>query len=327
MIPNIECGIYQHYKGKFYLVLGLAHDANNEGRMVVVYVPLYMAEGPRLAVRDVDEFLSDVQIAENEWKPRFSYLGPTGWADTDAEIRAASQKTESSAPHENQENLRSKPISQSDPHKEDWVETPYDSMEDFLNRPAFEELRVFWQLRDPENWRVRMLQTFRMWAHKRDERGRAELAAVRKIEKSGTMDFEGDACPDCGAELLQATGDKMYFCESRPQHVFSQTDLEELARKIEKSGKGESHLSSVVEDTDENPQEKSTGGTPTAPQAQSEGSMPPNTPGPVRGTRESPTYIMSIQSDDSAKPLEAGRRIGEALADYRRRTGRRNPLL
>ena len=54
--PIIAAGVYEHYKGGRYLVMGLAHDSNHEGRVAVVYVPLYDAPGPRMAIRDEADF-------------------------------------------------------------------------------------------------------------------------------------------------------------------------------------------------------------------------------------------------------------------------------
>ena len=60
MIPDVRAGVYRHYKAeRYYLVLGLGHDANDDDRTVVVYVPLYVSPdepGPRLAVRTVEDF-------------------------------------------------------------------------------------------------------------------------------------------------------------------------------------------------------------------------------------------------------------------------------
>lgn len=65
--PDVPAGVYRHYKAdRHYLVLGRGHDANDEARTVVVYVPLYVdaAEpGPRLAVRTVEDFLAWVDPA------------------------------------------------------------------------------------------------------------------------------------------------------------------------------------------------------------------------------------------------------------------------
>ncbi len=68
-------GVYQHYKGPLYQVLGVAHDANDSERIVVVYIGLELNPdhtGPRLAVRTVEDF-----DAEVDGVPRFTYLGDT----------------------------------------------------------------------------------------------------------------------------------------------------------------------------------------------------------------------------------------------------------
>lgn len=110
---DVKHGIYRHYKGRFYQVFGVAHDANydefhsaswdqpdplfDDGRTVVVYIGLELDEahlGPRLAVRTLSDFLGWVHpdgrtkegpittvmggddLREEGWKPRFEYLGP-----------------------------------------------------------------------------------------------------------------------------------------------------------------------------------------------------------------------------------------------------------
>lgn len=55
---DVTPGTYQHWKGPEYLVLGLAHDANDDARTAVVYVPLYPVDGPPFAVRTVEDFLA-----------------------------------------------------------------------------------------------------------------------------------------------------------------------------------------------------------------------------------------------------------------------------
>lgn len=114
-------GIYRHYKGPLYLVLGLAHDANAETlwtldargelecrgeRTVVVYVPLQLDgahTGPRMAVRTLEDFIADVRAdgstCEHEpslnhrlCKPRFEYLGPELTAEMTAAPRTQEEK-------------------------------------------------------------------------------------------------------------------------------------------------------------------------------------------------------------------------------------------
>ena len=71
-LPELQAGVWRHWKGQDYLVLGLGHDADVEGRTVVVYVPLYDVPGPRLAVRTVEGFLEEVSSGVR----RFTYRGP-----------------------------------------------------------------------------------------------------------------------------------------------------------------------------------------------------------------------------------------------------------
>jgi hypothetical protein len=83
--PELTAGVYQHYKGPHYLVLGLAHDANDESRVCVVYVCISeMKPGAALAVRTVDDFLESVMVRtesdaggiQTRIVPRFRYVGP-----------------------------------------------------------------------------------------------------------------------------------------------------------------------------------------------------------------------------------------------------------
>ena len=86
LYPEFKAGIYQHYKGPHYLVLGLAHDANQEDRTAVVYIGLETDRkkvGPRLAVRTYDNFYEHIDPSTGatvephspESVPRFRYLG------------------------------------------------------------------------------------------------------------------------------------------------------------------------------------------------------------------------------------------------------------
>lgn len=97
--PELRMGIYRHYKGALYQVLGLAHDANANGiygafengeRIVVVYIALQLDAkhlGPRLAVRTLADFTalvgdggvverSQVMLIDEPVTERFTYLGP-----------------------------------------------------------------------------------------------------------------------------------------------------------------------------------------------------------------------------------------------------------
>jgi hypothetical protein len=77
---TIEPGTYQHWKGPQYLVLGLGHDANDQHRTCVVYLPLYPVHGPPFAVRTVEDFTAWVDpetgatTAPGLGVPRFARL-------------------------------------------------------------------------------------------------------------------------------------------------------------------------------------------------------------------------------------------------------------
>lgn len=84
-------GIYRHYKGHLYLLLGQGQDANVEGRTVVVYVGLDLdgaKNGYRICVRTLQDFtqllnpatgesLDDKPDYTGELVERFVYVGPT----------------------------------------------------------------------------------------------------------------------------------------------------------------------------------------------------------------------------------------------------------
>lgn len=84
MQPDLPAGIWRHYKGHLYLVLGYAGDSTNNavaGRVVVVYAGLELTgtpkPGPRMHVRDADEFLGLVEV-DGQMVRRFAYAG-TEW--------------------------------------------------------------------------------------------------------------------------------------------------------------------------------------------------------------------------------------------------------
>ena len=77
---NLVTGTYQHYKGPQYLVLGLGHDANDETRTTVVYLPLYPVDGPPFAVRTLEDFTAWVDpgtgqpLPAGQGVPRFRLI-------------------------------------------------------------------------------------------------------------------------------------------------------------------------------------------------------------------------------------------------------------
>ncbi len=71
---DVRSGVYQHYKGNYYLVLGVArHDVTEE--KLVIYVPLYAEKsGPRMTARPIAVFFEEVVVDGNK-VPRFKYIG------------------------------------------------------------------------------------------------------------------------------------------------------------------------------------------------------------------------------------------------------------
>lgn len=71
---EFRTGIYQHYKGQFYLVEGLARHSET-GELYVVYIPLYMPdEGPVRSIRPLDMFLENVEVEPGKFVPRFKFI-------------------------------------------------------------------------------------------------------------------------------------------------------------------------------------------------------------------------------------------------------------
>ena len=71
MSIQLQLGKYQHYKGNFYQVEGVATHSETEEKMVI-YRPLY-GEG-LLWVRPLSMFTEQVKVNEQS-QPRFSYIG------------------------------------------------------------------------------------------------------------------------------------------------------------------------------------------------------------------------------------------------------------
>lgn len=77
-LPHLPAGVYRHYKGHHYLVLGFGHDSNVDGRNVVVYVGLELegaSRAPRMNVRTVEDFFASVELSGRKVR-RFTYIGP-----------------------------------------------------------------------------------------------------------------------------------------------------------------------------------------------------------------------------------------------------------
>lgn len=76
MSEQLRCGVYEHYKGKLYLVLGVARHTET-GELLAVYVPLYELpdnRGVQMAVRPLEMFTEEVVVG-SETRPRFRFTG------------------------------------------------------------------------------------------------------------------------------------------------------------------------------------------------------------------------------------------------------------
>jgi hypothetical protein len=81
---ELKAGIWRHYKGHLYQVIGLASDASIPDRRVVVYIGLELedaAPGPRMHVREERDFTGLVHVDE-KLVPRFTYVGMS-WGEDD----------------------------------------------------------------------------------------------------------------------------------------------------------------------------------------------------------------------------------------------------
>lgn len=112
-LPDIRAGVWRHYKGPLYNVLGYSHNASDGNNPQVLYIGLELDSaktGPRFATRDVEEwselvctmhdgmswhseehekitavgrrtgYLNERQHQEDACVPRFTYLGPVYYA-------------------------------------------------------------------------------------------------------------------------------------------------------------------------------------------------------------------------------------------------------
>jgi len=74
----IRPGIYKHYKGKFYAVLGVARHSEMHDEHFVVYMALYDGGFGQnsLWIRPLTMFIENVEW-EGTTVPRFTYIAPS----------------------------------------------------------------------------------------------------------------------------------------------------------------------------------------------------------------------------------------------------------
>lgn len=69
----VQYGVYEHYKGERYLVLGVARDHLTDD-FLVVYIRLYGRKGIPMSVQPLDRFLGHVMV-DGELVRRFRHIG------------------------------------------------------------------------------------------------------------------------------------------------------------------------------------------------------------------------------------------------------------
>lgn len=70
---DLKCGVYRHYKGKYYLLIGIARHSETE-ELHCVYVPLYTILGRGgLSIRPLSMW-NDVMNTPEGFKKRFEFV-------------------------------------------------------------------------------------------------------------------------------------------------------------------------------------------------------------------------------------------------------------
>jgi hypothetical protein len=83
MVERFRPGVYEHYKGRQYLALGLAREDESD-EVVVVYTRLYARAGLPMSTRRLRVWNEEVEI-EGRVVPRFAYRGHVEPAPPDDE--------------------------------------------------------------------------------------------------------------------------------------------------------------------------------------------------------------------------------------------------
>lgn len=76
---NMQLGIWEHYKGGFYLVIGVGeHTETNEVEVVYISLTGIHMPGPRMRIRPLNgaaSFTEEVVWPDGVTRARFCYLG------------------------------------------------------------------------------------------------------------------------------------------------------------------------------------------------------------------------------------------------------------
>lgn len=74
MTEELRCGVYEHYKGSRYFVVGIARDDATED-LLVIYTRLYRRDGVPMSARRLADFLGVTKNDEGAEVQRFRYIG------------------------------------------------------------------------------------------------------------------------------------------------------------------------------------------------------------------------------------------------------------
>lgn len=70
---DFRAGVYRHYKGNYYLALGLAREDESD-ETVVVYTRLYPREGLPMSTRRLRVWNEPI-VVDGVAQPRFAWVG------------------------------------------------------------------------------------------------------------------------------------------------------------------------------------------------------------------------------------------------------------
>lgn len=78
-MTELRAGVYEHYKGGHYLLIGVARDDRDDSEdaePLVIYARLYPRRGYPLTARPLSDFIATVETDGGQ-RPRFRHVGTT----------------------------------------------------------------------------------------------------------------------------------------------------------------------------------------------------------------------------------------------------------
>lgn len=102
-LPDLRSGVWKHYKGGLYEVIGYSQNTSDGNREQVAYVPLYTDPekiGPRIQTRDVEEWFEYVCTMHDgmEWHSDEHAARTVEHRNSPAGINESKHQNESSQP-------------------------------------------------------------------------------------------------------------------------------------------------------------------------------------------------------------------------------------